>query len=89
MEENHYIYTLIRHIRDVLDVTDPKDFTEANLKTLANALGVLENKRNEFTRDDLMDVCMKILESGLTWLPLTDKAARDVKAAEKKDESKS
>jgi hypothetical protein len=70
-------------LRDICRIHDPNEVTEEQVSQLAACVRALLNGWGKLDRDKVRYIRSRLLEVGLTWLPVTDKAARDVEAAER------
>jgi hypothetical protein len=76
-----YEARLAASLRDLCRVHDPSDFSQEQTQCLKACVTALVEGWGKITREKLNYVRTRLMEKGLTWLPVTDKAAADIEEA--------
>lgn len=76
-----YEARLAASLRDICRVHDPATFSKDQAKCLRGSVTALVEGWGRLTRDKLKYVRSRLLDQGLTWLPVTDKALADLENA--------
>jgi hypothetical protein len=79
--DQKYEGRLAATLRDICRVHDPGQFTEEQASCLKGSITALVEGWGRLTREKLKYVRTHLLDVGLTWLPVTDKALSDLKEA--------
>ncbi len=79
--DQKYEARLAATLRDVCRMHDPCQFTREQVDSLKGSITVLVEGWGRLTREKLKYVRTRLLDVGLTWLPVTDKALSDLKEA--------
>ncbi len=78
-----YEARLSASLRDVCRVHDPSTFSREQAERLKGSVTALAEGWGRLTREKLKYVRTRLLDEGLTWLPVTDKALADLGEAQK------
>lgn len=78
-----YEARLAGSLRDICRIHDPMDLSETQIKSLVASVQVLIKEWGQLNREKANWTCSKLLEVGLTWLPVTEKAQKDIADAKK------
>ncbi len=81
---NHkYESELAATLRDVCKIHEPAKFSAEQIKCFLEAMRVLIDGRGKLNRETAHWTRSRLLGVGLTWLPVTKKAAKDISDAQK------
>lgn len=78
-----YEARLAGSLRDICRIHDPMHLSETQIKSLVASVQVLIKEWGQLNREKANWTCSKLLEVGLTWLPVTEKAQKDIADAKK------
>jgi len=78
-----YEARLAASLRDICRVHEPKDFTKEQIKSFRACLTALIEGWGKLNKEKVRWIRYQLLDVGLTWLPVTDKAVKDVLEAQK------
>lgn len=78
-----YEARLAASLRDICKIHEPADLSKSQIEVFVASVRVLVNEWGELNREMVRFVRSRLLEVGLTWLPVTEKAARDIAKAKK------
>ena len=74
---------LAADLRDICLVNEPADFSGDQIKCFSGAVRALITGWGKLNDEKTNWICGRLLEVGLTWLPVTKKAAADISEAHK------
>jgi len=77
-----YEARLAASLRDICRVHEPGNISEKQVKHFAASASALVKGWGVLTREKVAYIRSRLLEVGLTWLPVTDKATSDIAKAE-------
>ncbi len=81
---NHkYEARLAASLRDICRVHEPSEITKELLKIFSASVRALIDGWSKLTREKVSWIRTKLLDVGLTWLPVTEKAEREIAEAKK------
>lgn len=80
-----YEARLAASLRDICRVHNPSEFSQEQVDCLKGCVTALAEGWGKMTREKLNFVRARLLDRGLTWLPVTDKAAADLQEAKTRD----
>jgi hypothetical protein len=83
MTGRKYEARLAASLRDMCRVHDPSKLSQEQAQCLKGCVTALVEGWGKITREKLNYVRTQLLEKGLTWLPVTDKAMADLEEAQK------
>ena len=79
---NHkYEARLAASLRDICRVHEPSEITEEQLKIFSASVRALIDGWSKLTREKVSWIRTRLLNVGLTWLPVTEKAEREIAEA--------
>lgn len=81
-----YEARLAASLRDVCRVHDPKELSQEQSECVKGCVTALVEGWGKITRDKLNFVRTRLLDKGLTWLPVTDKAMADLEGTKSQSE---
>lgn len=79
--DRKYEARLAASLRDLCRVHDPAQFTQEQVDCLKGSMTALVEGWGKLTREKLSYVRTRLLDVGLTWLPVTEKARTDLEQA--------
>ena len=74
---------LTASLRDICRVHEPKDLTKEQIESFRACLTALIEGWGKLNKEKVRWIRSRLLEVGLTWLPVTDKAIKDISQAQK------
>lgn len=78
-----YEARLAASLRDICRIHDPSSFSQEQAESLRGSVTALIEGWGKVTRDKLRYVRTRLLDVGLTWLPITEKALHDLEEERK------
>ena len=72
---------ILASLGDVLTVNNINDLSPEQIELLCSHMLFVLNKWENVTREIHLDICKDLLKHGLTWLPVTDHAQKDIEKA--------
>jgi translation initiation factor 2B subunit (eIF-2B alpha/beta/delta family) len=81
-----YEARLAASLRDICQIHDPSKLSEEQAECLKICVTALVEAWGTLTREKLNSLRTRLLEKGLTWLPVTDKAIADLTEPEAQDQ---
>lgn len=78
-----YEARLAASLRDICRVHEPKDFTKEQINCFGACLTALIEGWSKLNKEKVRWIRYQLLDVGLTWLPVTDKAVKDILEAQK------
>lgn len=78
-----YEARLAASLRDICRVHEPKDFTKEQINCFGACLTALIEGWGKLNKEKVRWIRYQLLDVGLTWLPVTDKAVKDILEAQK------
>jgi len=78
LTDRKYEARLAASLRDICRVHEPSDISEEQIKCFNNCITALIKGWGKLNREKVKWIRTRLLEVGLTWLPVTDKAIKDI-----------